>query len=59
MIIILLQFNGKFLSVLLLDLNLIMSSLSNSLILLLVWFFVFLKKLFSRAAAVTDYSMVA
>lgn len=54
MIIILLQFHGKFLSVLLLDLNQIMSSLTNSLILLLVWFL-----LFPEAAAVTDYSMIA
>lgn len=59
MIIIVLQFNGKVLPVLLVDLNSIMFSLSNSLILLLVWLFPFFKKLFPRAAAITDYRMIA
>lgn len=51
MIIILLQINGKFLPVLLVDLNQIMSSLSNSLILLLVWFFSFFKEIISQSCS--------
>lgn len=51
MVIILVQFNGRFLPVLFVDLNPVLSSLSNSLILLLIWFFSFFKEIISQSCS--------